>query len=133
MAKKYEQTKFLFDIYEVAEMTGVAPQRIYEYVGRGEIPSFQLSVPSAPSKHYFLLSQIDKVRMKGITETYENPDLLTKNEAAHFLNVSEYTIRVYRRFDGLPWHYGEDGKVYFKRKDLEDFMKWKDRKSGKRK
>lgn len=79
-----------------------------------------------------LLGRFDKIdktldRMNKLKECFDGDALLDNHDLCKLLGVTKRTIARYRQKKLLPYYTYDDGRVYYKASEVEQFMKRKGR------
>lgn len=79
-----------------------------------------------------LLGRFDKIdktldRMNRLKECFDGDTLLDNYDLCKLLGVTKRTIARYRQKKLLPYYTYDDGRVYYKASEVEQFMKRKDK------
>ncbi len=79
-----------------------------------------------------LLGHFDKIdktldRMNKLKECFDGDALLDNHDLCKLLGVTKRTIARYRQKKLLPYYTYDDGRVYYKASEVEQFMKRKGR------
>lgn len=79
-----------------------------------------------------LLGRFDKIdktldKMNKLKECFDGDALLDNHDLCKLLGVTKRTIARYRQKKLLPYYTYDDGRVYYKASEVEQFMKRKGR------
>jgi len=79
-----------------------------------------------------ILGRFDKIdktldRMNKLKDCFDGDTLLDNHDLCKLLGVTKRTIARYRQKKLLPYYTYDDGRVYYKASEVEQFMKRKGR------